>query len=41
MNLNHKKFNFRIAELSDFDILAFSETWLHAALQTRPTDAKV
>ena len=34
MNLNRKKFNFRIAELSDFDILAFSEIWLHAALQT-------
>ena len=34
MNLNRKKFNFRIAELSDFDILAFSETWLHAAIQT-------
>ena len=28
------KLNILTAEISDFDILAFSETWLHAAIQT-------
>ena len=28
------KLDILTAELSDFDILAFSETWLHAAIQT-------
>ena len=34
-NLFNKAFNTRLStELSDFDILAFSETWLHTNIQT-------